>query len=230
LPREEGSASGATPKAYTTGRNETSNPHAPPALAEDRPVNSLGGNVTEDGRFLVILLKKGADNNNRLYFSDLGDPVRPTIGAPVKPLIDDDDAEFSVFGKRRPVLYLRTDRGAPNRKVIALDVAHPAPSNWRTIVPEAKQAIESVALIGGRIVAQYLVDVQSRLRLFSLDGVKQGDIPLPDTGTVAAISGREDEPEIYYASARHCLPTQFTSLILDPGSAHLSRRPRLRWM
>ena len=42
-------------------------------------------------------------------------------------------------------------------------------------MPEQPQAIETVAVIGGRVVAQYLVDVQSRLRLFGLDGTAQGD-------------------------------------------------------
>lgn len=183
---------------------------------KDLPTWFVGGNVTEDGRYLIVSLAKGSDNNNRLYYSDLGDPMRPTIGAPVKPLIEDDDAEFSVFGNAGPLLYLRTDRAAPNRKVIALDVAHPAPSNWKTIVPEAKQAIESVALIGGRIVAQYLLDVQSRVALFSLDGAAQGDMPLPGTGTVAGISGREDEPEIYYAFSSPLSPT--TVYVFDPRS------------
>ncbi len=37
-------------------------------------------------------------------------------------------------------------------------------------MPERKEAIEGAALIGGRVVVQYLVDVQSRLALFGLDG------------------------------------------------------------
>ena len=187
---------------------------------KDLPTWFVGGSVTEDGRYLIVSLAKGSDNNNRLYYSDLGDPMRPAIGAPVKPLIEDDDAEFLVFGNAGSTLYLRTDRAAPNRKVIALDVAHPAPSSWKTIVPEAKQAIESVALIGGRIVAQYLVDVQSRVALFSLDGAMQGDMLLPGTGTVVAISGREDEPEIYYTFSSPLSPT--TVYVFDPQSGQRS--------
>jgi prolyl oligopeptidase len=183
---------------------------------KDLPTWFVGGGVTEDGRYLTIAIQKGADNNNRLYYSDLRDPLHPAIGAPVKPLVEEDDAEFSVFGNEGPVLYLRTDRGAPNRKVIALDVAHPAPANWKTIIPEARESIESVALIGGRIVTQYLVDVQSRVALFSLDGAAQGDMSLPGTGTVAGISGREDEPEIYYAFSSPLSPT--TIYIYDPRS------------
>ena len=67
----------------------------------------------------------------------------------------------------------------------------PAKAAWKTIVPERKEAIESVAFIGGRIVAQYLVDVQSRLSLFEPDGRAAGDVALPGTGTVGGFSGRE---------------------------------------
>ena len=55
-----------------------------------------------------------------------------------------------------------------------------------------------VEKIGGRVVAEYLVDVQSRLRLFALDGTAQGEIPLPGIGSVGAISGREDSPDVWY--------------------------------
>ena len=114
------------------------------------------------------------------------------------------------------MLYLRTDRAAPNRKVIAVDVRHPEPAAWKTIVPEGKEAIESVALIGGRLVAQYLVDVQSRLSLFGLDGSAQGDVALPGTGTVADIGGRQDAPEIFYAFSSPLFPTSVFSY--DPAS------------
>ena len=183
---------------------------------KDLPTWFVGGSVTEDGRYLIVTLQKGSDNNNRLYYADLGNPLRPAVGARIQPLIEDDDAEFSVFGNAGTVLYLRTDRASPNRKVIAVDLAHPAPANWKTIVAEGKQAIESVSLIGGRIVAQYLVDVQSRVSLFGLDGSAQGDLPLPGTGTVAGIVGREDSPEIFYMFSSPLYPS--TVFVYDPRS------------
>jgi prolyl oligopeptidase len=183
---------------------------------KDLPTWFVGGFVTEDGRYLLVTINKGADNNNRLYYADLGDPMHPSIGAPVKPLIEEDDAEFAPFGNKGSTLYLRTDRAAPNRKVVAVDLAHPAPENWKTIVAETKQAIESVALIGGRIVVQYLVDVQSRISMFGLDGSPQGDISLPGAGAVSAIQGREDEPDIFFDFSSPLFPP--TVFIYDPQS------------
>jgi len=183
---------------------------------KDLPAWFVGGEVTEDGRYLVISISKGAENSNRLYYSDLGDPRRPAVGAPLKPLFEQDGAEFSVIGNVGAVFYIRTDRGAPNRKVLAVDTAHPGEANWKTVVPEGKQAIESVALIGGRIVAQYLVDVQSRISLFGLDGSSQGEISLPGAGAVLGISGREDTPEIFYQFSSPLFPA--TVFAYDPAT------------
>src|SRR6185369_13773299 len=103
--------------------------------------------------------------------------------------------------------YMRTDKDSPNRKLVAVDLAHPAQADWKTIVPEGKLAIENVALVGGRVVAQYLADVQSRLSLFGLDGSAQGDVPLPGAGSVTRIGGRQDSPEIFYSFSSPLFPT-----------------------
>jgi prolyl oligopeptidase len=174
---------------------------------KDMPTWFISGIVTEDGRYLLIFMSKGSDNNNRLYYADLADPQKPNVAAPVKPLVERDDAEFAAFGNSGPELFLRSDLDAPNRKVIAIDVRDPKPESWKTIVPEGKQAIEGVSLIGGRIVAQYLVDVRSRLSLFGLDGASQGDVELPGIGSIAAISGREDTPEVFYSFSSPLFPT-----------------------
>jgi prolyl oligopeptidase len=176
----------------------------------------VNGLVTEDGRYLLVVMYPGSGNQNRLYYADLGDPMHPSIGAPVKPVIEVDDAEYAPFGNVGTTVYLRSDKDAPNRKVIAVDLKNPAPGAWKTIVPERKEAIETVALIGGRIVAQYLVDVQSRLHLFDVKGAPQGEIPLPGAGTVAAIAGREDAPEIRYVFSSPLMPS--TVYRFDPSS------------
>ena len=182
----------------------------------DLPTWFINGKVTEDGRYLLIFLSKGSDNNNRLYCADLGDPMRPNLAATVTPVIEDDDAEFAAFGNVGSVLYLRTDRGSPNRRVIAVDLRQPGAVHWNTIVPEVKDSIETVVLVGGRIVAQYLVDVQSRVAIFGLNGGAQGEVALPETGTVTGIGGRQDAADIFYAFSSPLFPT--TVFAYDPRS------------
>jgi prolyl oligopeptidase len=165
---------------------------------KDLPTWFVSGGLTEDGRYLLISLAEGSSNSNRLYMADLGDPKQPNIGSPIKPVVEADGAEFSPIGNVGSVIYVRSDREAPNRKVIAIDMLKPQPSEWTTVVPERKEALESVALIGGRVVAEYLVDVQSRVSMFDLKGASLGDITLPSTGVLAGLAGREDSPTIWY--------------------------------
>ena len=176
----------------------------------------VNGNVTEDGRYLLVVMREGSGHDNRLYFADLDDPMKPKVRAAVKPVIETDDAEYAPIGNMGSLVYMRSDRDAPNRKVIAVDLKNPAPSAWKTIVPERKEAIETVAIIGGRIVAQYLADVQSRIALCGLDGMSQGEVTLPGAGTVGGIGGREDEPEIWYSFSSPLAPS--TIYMYDPAS------------
>ena len=165
---------------------------------KDLPKWVIDASVTEDGRLLLVTMAEGAENRNRLYAADLGDPKSPNITAAVKPIIETDDAEYAPIGNNGSVVYMRSDKGAPNRVVATVDVSQPAPHKLKIVVPERKEAIENASLIGGRIVAQYLVDVQSRLLMFELSGAAAGEIKLPGTGTVGAISGRQDSPGVWY--------------------------------
>jgi prolyl oligopeptidase len=175
----------------------------------------VGGSVTEDGRYLLVTLSKGSENKNRLYAAALGDPMHPNVASPIAPVVEDDDAEFLPIGNSGTVLYVRTDRQTPNRRIIAIDLAHREPPAWKTIVPEKKEAIEDAVLAGGKIVIQYLADVQSRVALFGLDGADQGTIDLPATGTIAGLVGREDEADVFYAFTSPLYPT--TVFHFDPA-------------
>ena len=174
---------------------------------KDLPTWFIGGQVTEDGRYLLITLAEGSSNNNRLYYADLGAPLRPTVSAPVKPVVEEDGAEYAPFGNTGSMLLVRSDRDAPNRKVLGIDLAHPDPASWKTLVPEQKEALETVAFLGQRIVGEYLVDVQSRVRIYQADGRPDGDLTLPGTGVLAGVGGREDSPTLFYAFTSPLSPT-----------------------
>jgi prolyl oligopeptidase len=183
---------------------------------KDLPAWVIIGSVTEDGRYLLIMMFEGSGNKNRLYAADLGNPQTPNVKAPIKPVIEADDAEFAPIGNQGSIVLLRSDRQAPNRKVIAVDLHNTAPAAWKTIVPEQPQALETVGVIGGHVVAQYLVDVQSKLRLFGLDGSDRGEIALPGIGTVGALSGREDTPGVWYTFTSPLSPS--TVYRYDPAT------------
>jgi prolyl oligopeptidase len=174
---------------------------------KDLPDWTIIGSLSEDGRYLFVMMYQGADNKNRLYYADLVSPMAPKVSAPIRPLDESGDAEYLPFGLSGSTLLVRTDKHAPNRAVVTTRLGAPGRVVWQTVVAERPEAIESVGFIGGRIVAQYLVDVQSRLSLFEPDGRPAGDVKLPGTGTVGGFSGRDDRPDLWYAFTSPLTPT-----------------------
>ena len=102
----------------------------------------VGAWVTEDGRYLVVRMARGAGPVNRLYYADLGNARRPNVRAAVKPLVEEDGKEYWPLGNDGPLLYVRSDDGASNRRIIGIDMREPRRAAWKTLVPEAKDAIE----------------------------------------------------------------------------------------
>lgn len=184
------------------------------AQVQDQPI--LGGpellhyfvgcTVGEDGRYIFCTASAGADNKNRLYFADLGDPMQPRITASLVSIINEDVAQFQVIGNIGSIAYILTDDGSPRRRVVALDLATPDRAHMRTVVPESNFAIESATMSGGRIVVHYLEDVKSIVRIFDVQGTPLGAVPLPGVGTVSGISARNDTSEMFYAFTSPLVP------------------------
>jgi prolyl oligopeptidase len=185
------------------------------------------GGLTDDGRYLLIATARGADNTNRLYYVDLRNPKKPAVNGQLRPLFEEDGAEFSPVGSHGSTLFVRTDRGAATRRIIALDVARPAPASWRPIVPESTHAIENATVAGGRLFVEYLVDVKSRLAAFDLSGKALGEVTLPSAGSLSGFTGRDDSNLLFYAFTSHLYPTTVFAYDIQAGTSTPFEAPKI---
>lgn len=176
--------------------------HAIPA----EPKWLLRATTTDDGRYVVIRVNRGSASENLLRYIDLGDPTAPRLDAPVVSLISEWTAEHEPVGNDGATWYVLTTRGAPRRRLVAIDLNRPQPEHWRVIVPEGKDVIDAVEIIGGRFVVRSMRDASSRLAIHAKDGRPLGEVALPGIGTVGAVSGREDEEEFFYSFTSFATP------------------------
>ena len=167
----------------------------------------IRGRTTEDGRFLAITTSRSSATENLLSYVDLEEPAAPRIGALVRPLVAEWGATYDVIGNDGPVLFVLTSDGAPRRRLVAIDIRAPERANWKTLVPEGDDVIDSIEIIGGRFVVNTMHDASSRLAVFAKDGTPRGAIALPGIGTVGSVSGREDENEFFYSFTSFAMPT-----------------------
>lgn len=162
----------------------------------DQPAWIVNATVTDDGRYVLLRTYKGADNNNQLHVIDLVDADAPVISRDIRPLIETIDAEYTPIGNRGSQLFVRTDKDAPNRAIVAMDLDRPG--SVATVVPEGPQAIEGAVLAGSRLVVHYLADVQSRLQVCHLDGRADRDLALPGLGAVSELRARSDRDHAWF--------------------------------
>jgi prolyl oligopeptidase len=181
--------------------------------------------LSDDGRWAFFVGELG--EASEVYAQDLGDPRRPDTSRPAVRLLGDQpgfDTPLDVVGG---TLILRTNRGAPKGRIVALDLRQGAAARPRTIVPEGSDAIESAAIAGDRIVVHDLVDVRSRLRLFAFDGSSRGEIVLPGIGAVGwPLSGRPSTRDLFYSFVSFLRPPTVYRYDLATRKSVTFRPPR----
>jgi prolyl oligopeptidase len=192
----------------------------------DFPKDFTGAQVSDDGRWLYLSSASGS-LGNRLWIADLGSPTSPDLAARPVVVAAEEDSFHTPLGVVGRTLYLHTTYGAPRGRIVAAEIGDPDRGKWRTVVPEGKDAIVEggVELVGERFAVVYLADVQSRVRLFGLDGSPKGEIPLPEpgsvTGTASAASGlsaNNDGRDLFLNFVSFLRPATIYRYDLEEGS------------
>ncbi len=172
---------------------------------QDDSTAGVNGAVSDDGRWLFIFSSSGT-SNNRLWLADLKDAQRPDLAARPQPVVTAEDAANAPLGVVGRTLYLFTNWQAPKGRIVAAAVGDSNRAHWRTVVPEGPDVMNETLLVGDRLIVTYLVDVQTRLRLFDLGGVARGEVALPDVGSAASLSGRNDGGDFFFVFTSYLLP------------------------
>ncbi len=162
--------------------------------APDHPKWSLGAEVTEDGKYLLIYASEGTDARYRIVYKDLSKQDARAVT-----LIDEFKHDYQLAGSDGKVLYFVTTNGAPKGRLVAINLDKPAADQWRELVPEGKHVLQGAALVGGKFVANYLRDAHSDIKILNADGSLLRTAKLPGLGAVSGFGGKADDPETFYA-------------------------------
>jgi prolyl oligopeptidase len=198
----------------------------------DHPNWYLGASVTDDGRYLVISASEGTDPNSLIFVKDLKDPKQPAVApdsSPVTEVLGQGDALYSPFANDGPLFWMCTDKDAPNRRVIVVDIRNPAPANWREVIPAAPEALDAVSIVGEYIVAHYVKDAHTLVKVFSKDGKFVRDVDLPGLGTASGFGGRQGDPETFFDFTSFTYPGIIYRYDVATGARAVFRAPQMRF-
>jgi prolyl oligopeptidase len=180
------------------------------------------GEVTEDGKYLIISVWRGTERKNQVFYQALESPE-----APVVELIAGFDAQYDFIANDGPIFWLATDQEAPLRRVIAVDTREPDRRAWREVIPQSVDKLQGASVVGEHFVAEYLHDACSAVRVFDLAGKHIRDVQLPGLGSVGGFGGRRDDAETFYSFTSYTVPGSIYRYDVKTGQSTLFREPKV---
>jgi prolyl oligopeptidase len=178
--------------------------------------------VSDDGRYLAIHVSQGTDTKNRFYYRDLNAPQSPVVE-----LLNDFDASYSFIDNEGPVFFFKTDLDAPRGRVIAIDITHPQRKQWREIIPQSADTLESVSLVHDEFVCAYLHDAHGVVKFYSPQGQFRRDLTLPGLGSASGFGGKRSDTETFYSYTSFNVPNTVYRLDLKTGASTIFRQPKV---
>jgi len=178
----------------------------------------VGGQVTEDGRYLVITASVST-TGNELYIIDL--EKSPEKLQTVVNNVENDHYVVDNDGSR---LFIYTNLNAPNHKVVTVEAGNPEPGNWKDFIPETAYAL-SVSTGAGYFFASYLRDAISFVSQYDKTGKLVREVTLPGMGSASGFSGRKEDREVYYSFTNYITPSTIYNLDPANGTAGIYKKP-----
>src|SRR5690606_20098048 len=180
--------------------------------------------IDKDAKWMILGYWTGTRSND-LYVVDL-EKWFETGEFEKRMIIEGAEATFGgpVVGD---TLFMETPFEAPNGRVVAVDLRNPDRANWKTVIPERKDAtLTGVQLAKGMLVANYLKNASTFIERFDYTGKSLGAVELPGIGS-GGLSTEQDRTEAFLAFSSFNVPPSIYRVDLARNTRELWARPEV---
>ncbi|MDH4020637.1 MAG: prolyl oligopeptidase family serine peptidase [Xanthomonadales bacterium] len=192
--------------------------YANPKQPDWRP----NGQVTEDGKHLVITVAIGTDDRYSILHQDLNEPdAEPVM------IIEGFEYDYTLAGSIGDDLYFRTNDGAPCNRLIAINSKQPVRDHWREVIAETEDVLDDVNLVGGKIITTYMQDAKTVVKVMDTDGKQTGVVDLPGIGSAYGFEGKFNDDETFFAFTSFNSPTAISKLNISSGEVTAFKTPEV---
>jgi prolyl oligopeptidase len=156
-----------------------------------------------------------------LYIKDLEQP-----NSKIVTVVNNFDSNNSIIDNVGSKLFIETDMGAPNQKVVTVDASNPTPENWKPFINETKNVL-STTTGGGYIFANYMKDAVSFVQQYNYDGKMIREVKLPGIGSTGGFGGKKEETILYYSFTNYITPGSIYSFDPKTGTSKEYQKPKV---
>ncbi len=174
--------------------------------------------LTEEGRFLLFWIHANSFRDVEFYCRDLAEG-----GHGIVRLFSTREGDHHFVCNYGSQFIFHTTSGAPNGRVIQVDVRRPDPKHWQELLPEVGNPIDHVRMAGDRMIVVYIADdLRHVVQVFDPDGAYVSVPELPEAQWYAFSErcGRSDR-HVYFQARFYDKPPEIFRL--DMGSLRSDR-------
>lgn len=185
-------------------------------IYEDRkhPLRYHGAGLTEDKRFLILNVSEGT-SGGEIWYRDMKDPQQKEF----KLLIAGFGTDPDVIDNDGDKLLVRTNDGALNYRIVLIDPRKPQKENWKTVVAEKPEVLQSAGTGGGYLFITYLKDASTRVSQYTYKGELVRDIDLPGVGSAGGFGGEKEDKEFFYSFSSFATPPTIYRYNIQTGES-----------
>ena len=152
----------------------------------------IGAGVTDNERYLIVQISHGVPaTRDDILVKDLRKPESDFV-----PLV------YGIEGHMEAAnisdrFFLKTDYQAANGRIVEA-VPGGQPSQWKPVISEGNNVIDSFSVVGGKLFVARLRDVKTETTVYTLEGRETGMLSYPGIGSGSVVYGRPDQVEGFY--------------------------------
>ncbi|MDH7462261.1 prolyl oligopeptidase family serine peptidase [Chitinophagaceae bacterium 26-R-25] len=191
---------------------------------KQHPLRYCRADISEDQSFLFINVTEGTSGGEILYKN-----LKDTKQKDFKVLVPGFTTEPAVIDNYGDKVLLRTNEGAPNFKVVLIDPKNPAKENWKTIIPEQKDALQGVATAGGFLFTSYLKDASTKVFQYTYEGKLIREIGLPGIGYASGFGTDKQYKELFYTYTSFTYPPTIFHYDIASGLSTVFRKSEVKF-
>ncbi len=171
--------------------------------------------LSPSGRWLVVRVHQGWAKSS-VFARDL-----TKKGADWITIVDGPDALFDPLPHRdaegREAIWLRTNDGAPNFKIVRVDPEHPERARWVEVVAASPTTvIRDFELVSSSLLVGRLERASTKVARYDLKGNKLEDLPIGALSTASVPTGEPDGDELVWEEQSFLAPPTLFARALAP--------------
>ncbi|OYT16887.1 MAG: S9 family peptidase [Bacteroidetes bacterium 4572_77] len=173
--------------------------------------------VTEDEKFLILTGHNPSARGNSLYFKKAKNKKGDFVAVQ-----ENFDHKTYILDNHKNELFVMTNKDAPRNRIYSFMANKP--TETKEVIPQRKDVLNNVELIGGKLLLSYMHDASSKAYVYSLKGVLDHEINLPGIGSISGFSGQKESNTVFYSFTSFTYPSMAFKYDIEKNTSEVFRK------